>query len=276
MNKKKLAAILVAICTLCALTLTSCSKPSEGLAYEENEDHITCTITGIGTCIDTDLKIPKKINGLEVIYIDNNAFDNRKSITSVSIPKTVRSIGEEAFQDCTSLTDVIILGEITDIEEYTFEGCESLVNINIPDSVTEIDSHAFKGCTSLTNITIPDSVTDIYSNAFEDCKSLKKITIPDGVSEIRGYTFYGCSSLESVTIPDSVTNIYSGAFKGCGNLKKIIFEGTVEEWNAIDLACLTYYEDEWGNGPWLTSEDWIDFGFGVEIEVVCSNGTIYV
>lgn len=273
MNKKKFVSILIAFCALCSLMLTSCSQSSEGLAYDENEDHITCTITGIGTCIDTDLIIPENINGLDVIYIDDNAFE-RCDLTSVLIPETIRSIGEEAFQSCSSLKTVTIKSELKEIKEYTFEDCESLTKIIIPDSVTEIGSYSFANCTNLESITLPDSLTRILGSAFEGCESLSKITIPDGTTDIYHNSFKDCASLTSVTIPDSVTKIMGGAFKGCWNLKKIIFKGTIAEWNTIDLDYLSYYEDELGNGPWLISEDWIDLYNSVEI--VCEDGRFYI
>ena len=42
-----------------------------------------------------------------------------------------------------------------------------------------------------------------------------------------------CESIEYVSIPTSVSNIALAAFHSCINLKTIIFEGTVQEWNAI-------------------------------------------
>ena len=78
------------------------------------------------------------------------------------------------------------------------------------DNVTHMNS-MFSYCTSLTSIEIPDSVTSIGNEAFRNCTSLK-----------------------SVEIPDSVTSIGAWAFCHCFSLKSITFNGTVEEWNAIE------------------------------------------
>ncbi|MFR6424693.1 MAG: leucine-rich repeat domain-containing protein [Oscillospiraceae bacterium] len=57
--------------------------------------------------------------------------------------------------DCTSLTSVTIPDSVTSIGEYAFSGCTSLTSVTIPDSVTSIGECAFYECTSLTSVTIP-------------------------------------------------------------------------------------------------------------------------
>ena len=139
--------------------------------------------------------------------IANSAFSSCTSLTSITIPNSVTSIGEYAFGGCTSLTSVTIGSGVTSISNRAFYNCKSLTSVTIPDSVTYIGYEAFRGCTSLTSITIPDSVTNIGSGAFEDCASLTSITIPDSVTSIGSSAFEGCTSLTSITIPDSVTSI---------------------------------------------------------------------
>ncbi len=125
---------------------------SEGLAYEINEDGTTCTITGIGTCTDTDLVIPRAIDGY-----------------------TVTAIGDYAFEDCTGLTSVVIGDSVTSIGEYAFSDCTGLTSVVIPDSVTSIGNEAFYYCTGLTSVVIGNSVTSIGRYAFEYCYKLVEV-----------------------------------------------------------------------------------------------------
>src|SRR6185436_9178727 len=55
-----------------------------------------------------DLTIPSTINGLPVNGIFSSAFLGKSSLTSVTIPDSVISIGDRAFSYCTSLTNVAI------------------------------------------------------------------------------------------------------------------------------------------------------------------------
>ena len=59
------------------------------------------------------------IDGVEynVIGVGESAFEGNEEITSITIPKSVKTIGEYAFYDCISLTEVTILGKDTVIGE---------------------------------------------------------------------------------------------------------------------------------------------------------------
>ncbi len=102
---------------------------SDGLSYLLSSDGTYYSVTGIGTCTDTDLVIPSKHNGVPVTVIGDSAFLLCASFTSITIPDSVTTIGDSVFGSCTKLT-----------------------NVAIPDSVTLIGTYAFDGCTSITSI----------------------------------------------------------------------------------------------------------------------------
>ncbi|MBQ4111586.1 MAG: leucine-rich repeat domain-containing protein, partial [Clostridia bacterium] len=149
-----------------------------------------------------------------VTSIGSDAFRGCSGLKNVIFGENSRltTISAWAFLNCTSLTSVTIPDSVTSIGESIFSNCTNLTSITIPDSVTTIAKGAFYSCTSLTSITIPDSVTTIGNYAFSNCTNLTSITIPDSVTTIGGYAFSDCSGLTSITIPDSVTSIGSGAF----------------------------------------------------------------
>ena len=186
--------------------------------------------------------------------IDEYAFRGCSSLTDITIPSTVTSIGNDAFYDCSNLQTVIFDGDsqLQSIGSYAFSWCSKLTDITIPSSVTSIgdnafnrcsnlqtvifdgDSqlrsigeYAFNDCSNLTEITIPSTVTSIGTFAFDGCSNLQTVTF-DGDSQLQSigeYAFNNCSGLTEITIPSSVTSIGTYAFNGCSNLQTVIFDG---------------------------------------------------
>ena len=101
----------------------------------------------IGT--DTDITLPVNYNGENYVII-KYAFCGFKSLTSVTIPDSVTSIGSNTFYNCDSLTSVTIGNSVTSIGNSAFNDCNSLTSVTIGNSVTSIGPYAFAYCSSLT------------------------------------------------------------------------------------------------------------------------------
>ena len=244
---------------------SDCSSLTSINVSEDNKNY--CSIDGIlyNKEITTLIRYPCKKSDTEYVIpegvtsIGNNAFSGCRSLTSITIPESVTNIGNGAFNNCsslmnitipegvttikdstfrycTSLTNITIPNRVTDIGVDAFHDCSSLTNITIPESVTNIGMSAFNNCSSLMNITIPEGITSIGDDMFKNCKGLKNITIPDSVTSIGNSAFNNCSSLESITISEGLTNIKSNAFSGCSSLTSIIFNGTEEQFKAINVG----------------------------------------
>ncbi len=144
-----------------------------------------------------------------------------RSITSITIPNSVTSIGTNAFYGCRGLTSVTIPNSVISINLSAFNGCTGLTSVTIGNSVTSIGGSAFKDCTGLTSITIPDSVTTIGTGVFQGCISLTSVTIGNSVGEIGGTAFYNCSNLMSIislnTTPPTIrsSNTFSNVPVSC-------------------------------------------------------------
>ena len=123
---------------------------SKGLEYTLNPDNASYSVTGIGTCTDTDIIIPSTYEGLPVT-----------------------SIGDSAFYGCTSITSITISAGVTTINKNAFSQCNALQYVSIPEGVTSIGDYAFDGCSSLTAVAIPNSVISIGYYAFEYCQQMQ-------------------------------------------------------------------------------------------------------
>ncbi len=132
--------------------------------------------------------------GNEVEHIPAYLCDGMSKLTSVTIPNSVTSIGEEAFDD---VPNIVYNGTAIGspwgarsvngyIEWYLVYKSEAKTQLLACYS------------TATGEITIPSSVTSIGEGAFRDCSSLTSVTIPNSVTSISDYAFYGCSSLTSV------------------------------------------------------------------------------
>lgn len=71
---------------------------SEGLEYKLNANRLSYSVTGIGTCADTNLVIPNRYNDLPITDIADNAFAWNSSIETVIIGDNISTIGSAAFQ----------------------------------------------------------------------------------------------------------------------------------------------------------------------------------
>jgi uncharacterized repeat protein (TIGR02543 family) len=153
---------------------------------------------------------------------------------SYTVPSSVTSIAESsftsdgngggggagsgAFEGCSKLTSIIIPSSVTTVGNDVFAYCTSLVSVTIPASVTSIGAAAFCGCSSLLGVTIPASVTSIVMSAFNGCTSLASITIPASVTRIDDFAFENCTNLTSVFVQATTPPVLasgSSAFSAC-------------------------------------------------------------
>lgn len=157
------------------------------------------------------------------------------SLTSINIPEGVTAIENSAFWNCNSLNSISLpnsLKTIGDMEDHfhegVFFGCSSLQTITIPKNVSLIGPNTFWDCSSLKSIILPNNLSTLGSSAFFGCTALKSIVIPPNVKKIDDNTFYKCCSLEEILLPKNLNTIGRSVFEGCTNLKSIVIPPNVK------------------------------------------------
>lgn len=186
------------------------------------------------------------------------------SISSITIPKTIKAIEDYTFRNCASLRNVIFEGEISSIGTGAFRNCSSLTSFVIPEGVESIGWPTFENCSSLESITVPSSLRTFPLEAFSNCENLKAIyissleswcnidfgfsgspltiahnlylnnelitdlVIPEGITTINDAIFSGGTCFTSVTIPNTVRSIGDQSFYGCNNVHSLTIGNNVE------------------------------------------------
>ena len=230
-----------------------------------------------GAFTDSTLKsvtIPNSVKS-----IGNAAFFCCYNLEGITIPSSVTNIGDRAFMMCNTLTDVAVPNGVSKISYATFACCSSLKSITLPSSVKSIGDSAFAGC-DFESITLPSSVESIEGSAFNGCENLGSITIPSGVKSIEERTFWNCYGLESVTIPLSVKTIKSGAFDYCFGLANVYYDGTAAQWNKVvveednyplEKATIHYIEHIHSYKTTVTTPTCSEKGYTTHTCVSCGN-----
>jgi hypothetical protein len=162
--KSRIAIILV------LLLLHFSSTVQAQFTWVTNSDGVSVTITGY-TGPGGVLIIPNYINNLLVTAIGEYAFETA-SLSSVTIPGSVTSIGDYAFYYCASMTNVTLTNGVASIGDYAFYHCGGLTSVTISGSVTNIGQEAFLICSSLTNVFFNGNGPGMDFAAFGECESL--------------------------------------------------------------------------------------------------------
>ncbi len=155
-----------------------------------------------------------------VRHIGNGAFSGFSSLTTLSIPSSVTTIGDEAFRDCTALTRVYIANG--DVGENAFHGCTSLVTLSV-GSTALVSDNAFEGCTALSSVTYLSNYPSQFlcangvgvngvnltiegtGNLDLSGRNVTTLTIGGSVDSLDSMTLAGVESVRALTIDDGVS-----------------------------------------------------------------------
>ena len=173
-----------------------------------------------------------------VTTIGYKAFFLCSQITSITLPDTIRVIGDYAFQtgwgSNNKITAMNLPEGLEEIGVYALNGIQ--VDFRLPASLKRIGNYAFNN-TGITEVHFGDAIEAVGDRAFFGCTKLVKaevtkesqnseglylmctaladVTVEDGVTSLPENCFFDCSSLTSITLPESVTELGKSVFYGC-------------------------------------------------------------
>lgn len=198
-----------------------------GIYYTLNNSKSTATVTKPNNLSEYtgDIVIPSSVTSggknYSVIEIESSAFKNT-TITSISLPSSIKKINQYAFMDCTSLNTINMYGGTLSITNDAFEGCTGLARVYYNGTMAEWCAIDFGG----DEATPMCYATDLYIN--NTLVSRNTLSIPEGVTSIGNYTFYNFQRITAVSLPSSgLLSIGNSAFKKCINLSSVVIPNSV-------------------------------------------------
>lgn len=193
-----------------------------------------------------------------VTGLPSNAFYQWSTITEITLPSTLTSLGTNAFAGCTSLKK-INLNNVTrighnafcgdsNLEQFTLEGNQG--ELNLPNltswnsgnnqfigtkvtavlslgSVTTIPAGCFKNCTNLSSITFPQNLSAVDAEALDGTAWYDNQ--PDGTVIINNtilYKYKG-SITGTYTVPSNITYISGSCFKDKNGLTGVVWPNSL-------------------------------------------------
>jgi len=190
-----------------------------------------------------ELVVPEGVTKI-IDYDDDGyyAFRYLENLEKITLPKSLKEIGEYSFSGCDKLVEIYNLSNINltlnDEEDETCITENAYVihkSLSEESNIVRFNGFSFIHTNSVSklfhytgnekSIVTPDSYLhngetitnyDIANGAFMD-KEMVTLVLSDAVNVIESYAFGGCYNLSSVTVGKNVTEIKSHAF-GSGNL----------------------------------------------------------
>ena len=215
------------------------------------------SVTNVGANAFQDCTMLESVmlsNNNNFIIIDNETYRGCTSLTTITIPSNIKTIGSNVFDGCSSLYELQLGDWVTSIGNYAFKGCSKLTYLTIPPAVSSLGIGAFNGC-NLDNIslTVPNSFfnTELalksnFVNAFDNTFTLPDINVyyifspSEENSKILTsadvYNTLGSLKLSSnftsrqyaAYISNIVETIDADAFQNCTNMYEIYLPATVK------------------------------------------------
>lgn len=188
---------------------------------------------------DNIMKLRNIILGEGIEEIGANAFAYSMRLKELTLPSTLRTLGDGCFRECYNLcgSPLVLPEGLEEIGNSCFTSCTELSEVVLPSTIKSIGNSAFSN-TRLSKINFPEGLEEIGDGAFygsglsevilpESCLTLKgseqfaynyslrQLRLPDGLTAVPANIASGCPRLSEVNIPSKAVTIGSEAFYGC-------------------------------------------------------------
>lgn len=204
------AAILFVIIAVVTANFSVGLPLGQGLLYSLRGDgwHVTGELYE-----KKERTIPEKRLGIWVTQIDGEAFREDETLKSVTVPGSVKTVGDSAFYGCGEL-EIVRLGEgVKTIGVSSFAECPAVLTITLPQSLISIENTAFFNMPDGASLLVPsDSAAESWAvNSGAGYASGLRYEIDEGGARITAVSACGGHvALPSVLDGHAVTAIADG------------------------------------------------------------------
>lgn len=217
----------------------------DGINYSLDNTKLEATVTGCSSSVST-LVMPNSISANEktyaVVAVAKAAFQANRTLTSISLPKSLKVINTDAFRNLSNLKELKIedlaswcnvwfangnANPIYNVFPTTqskwgkvyINGQQVSTQVTVPEGVTRL-GRTFYGFKSLTSVILPSTLKVLGDQTFANCEKLLSCTIPESVDSI-GSAFWSCKSLTDIDVPRAVKYLGNSTFYGCSKLANV-------------------------------------------------------
>ena len=187
-------------------------------------------VDGDGVSAATDMTVPASLLGCQVACIASNAFSTCQSLSSVTVPDSVKVIEDNAFASCGNIVS-ISMPMVSPLSSIMPQSYRTVKRVTVPgtdkflDEDVGICSRAFAGCTSLVEVNLPLGVRELPDQMFDSCSAMSAFEMPYTVTAIGERAFAACTALVALTVTENVKTIGANAFTDCSNLRIVRYLG---------------------------------------------------
>lgn len=207
----------------------------------------------------------KTIDMTGVQYIGKSAFANAAYITEITIPKTVKYVGDNAFEN-SGLKTLAVQNEMPIIPVSLCKGTKlTKITFAHPEFIRVISENAFastpigeplfnswgdvaakgyetlvvndsayENCQSIAKVEMPDTLVRLNQKCFKGCTKLYSIKFGKETRVADIECFANCTALDNVAFNTKLTSLGTGVFSGCTALKAVDIQAKMEDWVEID------------------------------------------
>ena len=180
------------------------------------------------------------------------AFANTFSLKTITLPETIKSLGDYAFKN-SALQSIHIPAGLTSLGKNPFVDCDDFSTITVAPENTHYQTIGgvlytktgvtftiqgvdytpktyalvcYPGGLTATTYTVDANTEMIAHSAFMGITKITDVILPEGLAEIHEHAFERCIGLTKLDVPDSVKQIGRYAFANTANLSSVNFNET--------------------------------------------------